>query len=147
MISKPAKLAFPSFHPLQLASSFRFETQVKIFRWFKPNIQSKKINLTFCCLAQITIGLKIKLKILEYKAKTTYTTLSIRSNFNVFSYEFWPYRQCGIRCFCFVLQNCSSYGRKLVEVAILAQKYIFVAQIWIKTKRFSKIFLFLLNYC
>ncbi len=27
--------------------------------------------------------------ILEYKAKTTYTTLSIRLNFNVFSYEFW----------------------------------------------------------
>jgi hypothetical protein len=43
--------------------------------------------------------------ILEYKAKTSYTTLSIRSNLKMyFHMNFEPYRQCGIRRFCFVLQ-------------------------------------------
>jgi hypothetical protein len=39
----------------------------------------------------------------SYKAKTTNTTLSIRSKIYVFSYELWTL--CGIRCFCLVLQK------------------------------------------
>jgi hypothetical protein len=65
-----------------------FHFKIKLKMWSGPNypvwryyrINSK--NIMDC-------DSRFNFELLEYKAKTTYTTLSIRSNFNVFLYEFW----------------------------------------------------------
>jgi hypothetical protein len=48
------------------------------------------------------ISFKVSARFLEYKAKSTHTTMSIRFKIKVSMNELW---HCGMRCFYFVLQN------------------------------------------
>ncbi len=59
--------------------------------------------------------------ILEYKAKTTHTTMSIRLKSKCSWMRFGPYWHCGMRCFCLVLQNIESNNSLISFLSIMTK--------------------------